>query len=182
MKLDAIKQDDLSIEYIIDSTEQMKIEAVRKNGRSLKYIKEPSEKIILEAINQNCFVIEYIKDPSEKIKLESVRQNGFSIKFIEKPCLQVQLEDVKQNINSIFYIEKPKKEVVFYCITVDPELLKVKKTQVDYQKLPENYFQNLSLKIQKMLVEYNVIFTMLINNLHQSLKNKLTNIRKVGLF
>jgi hypothetical protein len=60
------------------------------------------------------------------------------------------------------------------------ELLKVK--EVDFQKLPENYFQDLPLEVQEMLVEYDSLFVLLIPNLHSSIKNNLSNLKNTGMF
>ena len=94
----------------------------------------------------------------------------------------VQFEAVKQNIDNIFLIKNPDPEVVFYCITQKSELLKIKKKQVPHQKLKSNYFQKLPLNIQKMLIKTNPLFSTLIPNLHDSLKDSLYNLKNIGLF
>ena len=47
----------------------MKIEAVKKNGCSIQYIKDPSDKVKLESVKNNGDSIQYIKDPSEAVQL-----------------------------------------------------------------------------------------------------------------
>ena len=45
MKLEAVKQDGLTIKYINEPTEEMKLEAVKQNGLTIKYINEPTEEM-----------------------------------------------------------------------------------------------------------------------------------------
>ena len=142
----------------------------------------PSEEVKLEAVKSDGRAIQFINNPSEELKMIAVKENGLSIEYIRNPSLQIQLEAVKQNIKSIFYIKNPDKETAFYCITSNPDLLKIKEKQVPHQKLPENYFQNLPLNIQKMLIETNPLFRTLISNLHPSLKDSLYNLKNIGLF
>jgi hypothetical protein len=141
-----------------------------------------SEKKQKKLIKKDENWIKYIHKPSKELQMIAVKRNHLLIQFIKNPSLEIQLESVKQDIKSIFYIKKPDKEVAFYCIKCDPDLLKIKKEQVDYQKLSKNYFQHLPLEVQKMLVEYDVTFTLIIPNLHPSLKTELTNVRNMGVF
>ena len=123
--------------------------------------------------------------PSEKVQFAAVKQEGAYISYINNPTKYVQHEAVRQNIDNIFYIKNPDPNVVFYCMASDPELLKNEKERREkipfYKDLPENYFQHLSLEVQKMLVKYDVAFTLIIPNLHPKLKTKLTNVRNIGL-
>ena len=136
----------------------------------------------MESIKQNSFSIHYIEDPSEKLQLEAIKRNHWSIKYIKNPSLSAQLEAVKQCIDCIFYIKRPEPETAFYCITNNPDLLKIRYRKIDHQKLRTNYFQKLPLYIQKMLVESNPLFVTIIPNLHPSLKNSIHNLKNIGLF
>ena len=120
---------------------------------------------------------------TEKTWAAFIKKNIRSITYNEYPSIDLQLYAVKQNINAIFYIGNPDPEVAFYCIISNPELLKIKDVIDEYfQRLPWNYFRDLPLEVQKMLVEYDIRFKLLIYNLHPDLKDELDNIKKVGLF
>ena len=136
----------------------------------------------MKSVMKEPFCIYYIPNPSEKLQLADVKQKGSCILYVNNPTENVQYEAVKQNINNIFFISNPDLGVVFYCIKCEPELLKIKGKIHSHQKISYNYFQDLSLEVQKMLVEYKIMFTLLIPNLHPSLKTELTNIRDIGLF
>jgi len=167
-------------------SEENQILKVKEDFNNIKYIDNPSEKVQLEFVREYPQFLDIIIEkgiiPSEQVQLEAVKRNLWAIKYINNPSEQVQLEAVKQNIKSIFYIEKPEKEIVFYCITSSPDLLKIKEDQVPNQKLKSNYFQKLPLNIQKMLIKTNPLFSTLIPNLHDSLKDSLYNLKNIGLF
>jgi hypothetical protein len=211
VQMKAILTNPRVIKHISKPTEKIQLAAVKKYPNSIKYIlevTESSEKVRLTAININPSSIIFINDPSEKEQMEAIKKdinilkyffrekkemcelaNIYAVKkywkliyYNNKPSKLVQLEAVKQDINAIFYIEDPDPEAVFYCITSSPDLLKIKEKQdKSYQKLPENYFKNLQLEVQKMLVEYNPLFRALIDNLHPDLKKSLTRVRNTGL-
>ena len=47
----------------------MKLAAVNQDGLAIEYIKDPSEAMQLAAVNQSTEAIKYIKNPCEKIRL-----------------------------------------------------------------------------------------------------------------
>ena len=141
-----------------------------------------SEKKQKKLIKKDENWIKYIHKPSKELQMIAVKRNHLLIQFIKNPSLEIQLESVKQDIKSIFYIKKPDKEVAFYCITNNPELLKIRHNKVPEQKLKTNYFQKLPLYIQKILVESNPLFVTIIPNLHPSLKDYLFRLTNMGVF
>ena len=157
---------------------------------SIQFIDNPTKLVQLEAIKQDGIAIDYFYRKgiilSDNLKILAIKQNFEAIRCIRRPTKEIQLYAVKENINSIFYIKDPDHEVAFYCIISNPELLKITKSTRKYdpccKKLQVDYFQNLPLKVQKMLVEYDVYFTLAIPNLHPDLKTELTNVRNMGLF
>lgn len=186
LQLEAINKNCCVIFYIKNPSEQVQLESVKQNPCMLLYILDkgiiPSKQVQLEAVKKGSYIIYYIENPPEQVQLSAVKIGGHNIAFINNPSKLTQLESVKQDINNIFYIKNPYPEVDFYCITKNPDLLKTEeKFMVKGQRLPFDYFKNLSLETQSMLVKYNKIFTILIPNLHPNLKNSLHNLKNMGL-
>ena len=71
-------------------TEEEKLEVIKQDGYSIQYIKNPSEKVQLEAVKQDGHSIKYIKNPSESVQLEAVKKNGSSIAYINNPSEAVK--------------------------------------------------------------------------------------------
>ena len=128
-KLEAVKQDSYSIQYIKNPSEKVQLEAVKQDGHSIRYIENPSEKVQLEAARQYGPNIRYITNPSEKVQLEAVKQNGNSIRYIENPSETLQLKAVKQYGPNIRYITNPSEKVQL-------EAVKQNGDSIDYIKNP----------------------------------------------
>ena len=110
-KLEAIKNNGLSIEYINNPDKEDQLEAVKKHGYSIQYINNPDKEVQLEAVKNNDLSIIYINNPDKEVQLEAVKKYSYSIKYINNPDKEVQLEAVKKYSYSIEYINNPDKEV-----------------------------------------------------------------------
>ncbi len=189
VQLKAVSRDGDSILFIyeknIEPSEQVKLTAVKQNGVSIRHIKKPSRMLKMYAVIRSCNAIKYIEGSSddEELQMTSIRANSKSIRHIDNPSVDIQLGAVRQNIDAIFYIKNPNKRTAYHCIISDPDLLKINDIiDEKHQKLPGNYFQDLPLDVQEMLLETSPCYKILIRNLHPSLKNSIYNLKKVGLF
>ena len=72
----------------------MKIEAVKNLGIAIEYIENPSKEVQLEAVKQNGYAIEYIENPSKEVQLAAVRENGYAIQYIKTPLEEVMYEAI----------------------------------------------------------------------------------------
>ena len=113
----------------------------------------------------------------KKVKIAAIKKNGNTIEFIENPSYELQEIAINQNPWSIVYIKKPYDEIVVKSIILDPSLLKRKRRRYLEEKLSDNYFLNLSFEIQKKLVNYDILFSVLIPNIDKRLLNN--DIKKI---
>ncbi len=61
MKLLAIKENGLVLEYIDNPTREMQELAIDNNIRAIKFIDNPTEDMMIKAVNEGWSILDYIK-------------------------------------------------------------------------------------------------------------------------
>ena len=159
-------------------SEKEQLELIIKDPNNISYISNISVQLQLKIVKMNPWLLRNIvekigeENVPEMIKLASVRKDSYVINCLKNPSKQVQLEVVIDNVINILSIKNPDDEVAFYCIISHPELLR---RRFKNMKIPHGYFQNLPIRVQEMLIEFDPVFLMLIENLNPSLKSKFSN-------
>lgn len=136
VQLLAVKQSGYLIKYLheknIPISEEVKLEAVKNYGLSIEYIKDPSENIQIHAVQENGLAIRYIENPSENIQIIAVTQKrkraGDVLSCIMKKNINVSEEvktaAVEKSAWSIICINNPSKELQLYAVKKDGLIIK----------------------------------------------------------
>jgi len=138
--------------------------------------------LIIRVKGDNSYCYNFLPDVLKKEKFwhHFIKKEYWAITYIKDPSISLQNEAVKQNLEAIFYIENPDPEIVHYCITNNPSLLKIKENPIARKgfaflgkyKLPDDYFQNLSLEIQEKIIKTHPELAALIPNVNPDFINK----------
>ena len=117
--LEAVKQNGLDLEYVINQTFELCLEAVKQNGMALQYVKLQTQELCMEAVKQNGMALQYVKLQTQELSMEAVKQNGYAIQYIKKQTDELCLEAVRKNGLALKFIEKQTEELAWIAIKND---------------------------------------------------------------
>ena len=60
--LEAVKQNELALQYVKEQTPEICLEAVKEDGFALQYVKEQTPEICLAAVKKDKYALQYVKD------------------------------------------------------------------------------------------------------------------------
>jgi protein tyrosine phosphatase (PTP) superfamily phosphohydrolase (DUF442 family) len=78
-QLNEIVQNRHAFKTISNPSERIKLAAVRNYGLDLEYISNPSEQVQIAAVEQNAFAIGYINHPSKTVRLVAAKSAGLCV-------------------------------------------------------------------------------------------------------
>ena len=90
--LEAVKQDGLTIEYIVNPSKEVQLAAVKQDGDAIKFIDNPDKEVQLEAIKNNMTLI-----GKDVIKIGCILKT-------KKEWLEVNVKDFKKE--TLYYENK----------------------------------------------------------------------------
>lgn len=67
-------------------TDKEKLNAIRRNVKSFDYISNPTEEMELAAVEQDGLMIRRIQWPRKSVQLAAIHQNPLCFVYIQNPC------------------------------------------------------------------------------------------------
>ena len=74
-----------AIDLMGKTSYKVKMAAVRQNGMSIQYIYYPSEELQIEAVKECPASIKHIRNPSHRVQFEAVKKDPESLIYINNP-------------------------------------------------------------------------------------------------
>jgi len=81
----AVVIDPFVIRFVSNQSYDLRLRAVRQNGLALEYVNVPTEEIEIAAMRQNGMAIKFIKNPSRDVQMAAIKQNMNAYKLIARP-------------------------------------------------------------------------------------------------
>ena len=117
--LEAVKQDGLALQYVLEQTPELCLEAVKQHSWALQYVKEQTPQLCLEAVKQDGWALQFVKQQTPELCLEAVRRNGSALQYVLEQTPELCLEAVKQNCWALKLVEQQTPEVCLEAVRRD---------------------------------------------------------------
>ena len=92
--LEAVKDDSLCLQYVMNQTTEICLEAVKQNGMSLQYVREQTEEICLEAVKQNGMSLQYVREQTPEICMKAIKRYSRALAYVKD--LNMILNDMEK--------------------------------------------------------------------------------------